>query len=362
MVVFGLYGAEIRAELDPLFDKSRSVYKVYMKHEDYRVGWLLNDEAAGCYQCKRQFGVLLRRHHCRSCGYIFCDRCSGQRVRITSFTARVCDSCAQQTDINANWRLTDFIANISQRKDSATSVSLALPSSVIPAESLVHLVIPEVDEDGVIVEQVHTSITSDTNLPIAHNKPVDEQPLRNNVVTSEDIVREPEVLSAGPACEDSGASGQASVDKTSPASYDNLERIPDNANDSEVQHLDAVKNTHSEDAVILPNSVQQGEQRDCPSEYTADELKCRASAHVPFAVEPESRQAAPQITGETHARREDEVDDDAHDDIDMKSSSSPAAAVAGDVQAAGQPARSVRRMSWRLLLGQAADPADLKPG
>ena len=43
--------------------------------------WMRNDEATFCMRCSLQFGaVTRRRHHCRHCGGVFCDACSGQRI------------------------------------------------------------------------------------------------------------------------------------------------------------------------------------------------------------------------------------------------------------------------------------------
>ncbi|EDV27644.1 uncharacterized protein TRIADDRAFT_53557 [Trichoplax adhaerens] len=38
--------------------------------------WVKDSEVARCMQCSSQFSVLLRRHHCRICGKIFCHSCS----------------------------------------------------------------------------------------------------------------------------------------------------------------------------------------------------------------------------------------------------------------------------------------------
>ncbi|XP_026190827.1 uncharacterized protein LOC34623015 [Cyclospora cayetanensis] len=37
--------------------------------------WLRDSEASECYRCGVSFSALIRRHHCRQCGLIFCWRC-----------------------------------------------------------------------------------------------------------------------------------------------------------------------------------------------------------------------------------------------------------------------------------------------
>ena len=50
-----------------------------------------------CYECDQPFTVIKRRHHCRMCGQIFCNKCSSQRIDGRQITGeslvRVCDAC-----------------------------------------------------------------------------------------------------------------------------------------------------------------------------------------------------------------------------------------------------------------------------
>jgi len=55
--------------------------------------WQRDEDAAECPRCHRTFGFLLRRHHCRFCGKIFCDRCSSHEWPLPVDPKRVCDGC-----------------------------------------------------------------------------------------------------------------------------------------------------------------------------------------------------------------------------------------------------------------------------
>ncbi|KAI9321009.1 hypothetical protein BX666DRAFT_1913567 [Dichotomocladium elegans] len=44
--------------------------------------WEADRHAAECRRCNRRFNFLVRRHHCRRCGLVVCDRCSGHRIRL----------------------------------------------------------------------------------------------------------------------------------------------------------------------------------------------------------------------------------------------------------------------------------------
>ncbi|CAO3691090.1 unnamed protein product [Rhizopus stolonifer] len=46
--------------------------------------WELDEQAKACRVCERRFGLLLRRHHCRKCGLVVCDKCSPWKVFLNS--------------------------------------------------------------------------------------------------------------------------------------------------------------------------------------------------------------------------------------------------------------------------------------
>jgi hypothetical protein len=42
--------------------------------------WVDDSKCKACYECETPFGLLVRRHHCRICGRIFCANCTGNSV------------------------------------------------------------------------------------------------------------------------------------------------------------------------------------------------------------------------------------------------------------------------------------------
>ncbi|KAI0321846.1 hypothetical protein OF83DRAFT_162573 [Amylostereum chailletii] len=78
--------------------------------------WERDHHVQNCRDCQRRFTFLVRRHHCRRCGRIFCDRCSSYRTLLdpsdivhdptlpeTSASAssqRVCLSCYEAVTVN----------------------------------------------------------------------------------------------------------------------------------------------------------------------------------------------------------------------------------------------------------------------
>lgn len=57
--------------------------------------WLKDDEVTSCLGCKAEFTMLLRKHHCRMCGRIFCSSCCNHWAMTTSSSrrVRVCNEC-----------------------------------------------------------------------------------------------------------------------------------------------------------------------------------------------------------------------------------------------------------------------------
>merc|ERR1719239_956636 len=59
------------------------------------VGWERDADAAACKICEKEFNIARRKHHCRNCGGIFCDKCSDNKMELPSSAKklRVCDNC-----------------------------------------------------------------------------------------------------------------------------------------------------------------------------------------------------------------------------------------------------------------------------
>ncbi|KAH8242848.1 hypothetical protein KR032_002581 [Drosophila birchii] len=61
--------------------------------------WAPDSIATHCTACEREFNLTRRKHHCRSCGEIFCKACSEHTLRLLNAQGqpgkpvRVCDTC-----------------------------------------------------------------------------------------------------------------------------------------------------------------------------------------------------------------------------------------------------------------------------
>ena len=118
IVLYGLDGAEIRAEPSSLVPGRDRLFQVFLRYGNYRVGWILDGEISNCLVCNVKFNLFIRRHHCRKCGIIVCDKCSSHRAiilqlkssKLSAFETnekRVCNLCAAQHRLNEVWDLSE---------------------------------------------------------------------------------------------------------------------------------------------------------------------------------------------------------------------------------------------------------------
>ncbi|KAK1295698.1 hypothetical protein QJS10_CPB15g00402 [Acorus calamus] len=59
--------------------------------------WVPDEAVTKCTSCGTDFNAFVRKHHCRNCGDIFCDKCTQGRTALTADEqaqpVRVCDMC-----------------------------------------------------------------------------------------------------------------------------------------------------------------------------------------------------------------------------------------------------------------------------
>lgn len=62
--------------------------------------WVEGDK---CHRCRDEFSLLNRRHHCRNCGQIFCNKCSAKVSALPKYgiekEVRVCDPCYESINV-----------------------------------------------------------------------------------------------------------------------------------------------------------------------------------------------------------------------------------------------------------------------
>ncbi|XP_030498881.2 protein FREE1 [Cannabis sativa] len=68
--------------------------------------WVPDEAVTKCTSCGTDFGAFVRKHHCRNCGDIFCDKCTQGRTALTADEnaqpVRVCDRCMAEVTQRLN--------------------------------------------------------------------------------------------------------------------------------------------------------------------------------------------------------------------------------------------------------------------
>ncbi|XP_047388401.1 FYVE and coiled-coil domain-containing protein 1 [Sciurus carolinensis] len=84
---------ELLRDKDALWQKSDALEFQQKLSAEER--WLGDTEANHCHDCKREFSWMVRRHHCRICGRIFCYYCCNNYVLIkhSGKKERCCRAC-----------------------------------------------------------------------------------------------------------------------------------------------------------------------------------------------------------------------------------------------------------------------------
>mgnify|MGYP000889266654 CR=1 FL=1 len=125
--------------------------------------WLPDHETDSCMSCDSLFTLIRRRHHCRSCGKIFCGDCCRQKAKLLYLDnkeARVCNQCHD---------LIEYTLLNTDRNVRSTFVPV-IPSSAVQRSTTsvkVHGVLKTVNQSR--------SDTTECNNPSSLDPPVNKQ-------------------------------------------------------------------------------------------------------------------------------------------------------------------------------------------
>ncbi|KAG4934544.1 hypothetical protein JHK87_048546 [Glycine soja] len=96
--------------------------------------WVPDEAVLKCTACGVDFGAFLRRHHCRNCGDIFCDKCTRGRIALTSDEdaqqVRVCDRCMAEVTLRlSNAKESSSKPVLQSHEDLAKKLQVQVPTS-----------------------------------------------------------------------------------------------------------------------------------------------------------------------------------------------------------------------------------------
>ena len=131
------YGVTIYKEDAPPLADEQKKHSVGDKHDslkknrDRKMYWMDDTYCNACYKCGVTFTLVVRKHHCRICGQIFCGNCSldlikGEFFGYANKAVRCCESC----NMESHSFLAGARSSNRRRGVSGQSVSLAIASVV----------------------------------------------------------------------------------------------------------------------------------------------------------------------------------------------------------------------------------------
>jgi len=83
---------------------TQPIVRIDEHNSDWKnVDWIDDDDATNCMGCNTVFSQTNRKHHCRACGRIFCDKCSRWKAAVITRKDRVCSYCKDYIDKKAQW-------------------------------------------------------------------------------------------------------------------------------------------------------------------------------------------------------------------------------------------------------------------
>ncbi|WVZ78459.1 hypothetical protein U9M48_026165 [Paspalum notatum var. saurae] len=95
--------AEQQNERKKNFLDWRNLMKPMNEEKDH---WVPDEAVSKCTACASDFSAFNRRHHCRNCGDIFCDKCTQGRTPLNTDAdaqpVRVCDRCMAEVTQRIN--------------------------------------------------------------------------------------------------------------------------------------------------------------------------------------------------------------------------------------------------------------------
>lgn len=109
-----------------------------------KVEWVDETKVNDCRGCSKPFSMIVRKHHCRNCGDVFCGTCSSFKILLPSYTERqrVCLHCV--THLAADCRLPPRSPD-APGYPSELAVNTSLPDDL---DNLFHEIIENEKEEG----------------------------------------------------------------------------------------------------------------------------------------------------------------------------------------------------------------------
>ncbi|KAL5508930.1 hypothetical protein EMCRGX_G004196 [Ephydatia muelleri] len=125
---------EIRKMFAKLLEQKASLWQLadQLENEHSNHEWVDSDSVVTCMACREEFSLLNRKHHCRSCGKVFCGNCCSRKAMLASSKepVRVCNACYKKHSVKSTSRASEVINTLEE--SMASSPSTTTTSTVPP--------------------------------------------------------------------------------------------------------------------------------------------------------------------------------------------------------------------------------------
>jgi hypothetical protein len=95
-----------------------------------KTSWIDSSKVKQCKKCNSNFTLTKRKHHCRSCGQVFCKKCSSYEIVVKSELKRSCFECFERITLklendnnNINYENNNHITKIEEKQISSKQTS-----------------------------------------------------------------------------------------------------------------------------------------------------------------------------------------------------------------------------------------------
>lgn len=125
--------------------------------------WIPDEESQNCHICSLKFSQFKRKHHCRNCGRVFCNKCCYEKIPLPQFgldeLQKVCTTCRPISELIAKSRE----HNVKSKQDAALGLDAMLRNmnhfaQIIESGGVQTLIFLAVQDDVVIKEAVAQSL------------------------------------------------------------------------------------------------------------------------------------------------------------------------------------------------------------
>lgn len=115
--------------------------------------WIEDHMVTSCHCCGIDFGLFLRKHHCRNCGNIFCYKCSNQSIVIPNFIT-------ERPEAADYWNISYYITSLKSEEQKVCKQCY----DMIKEKTKAHKKIVEIFENPVSIDKIKELSESNTDI------------------------------------------------------------------------------------------------------------------------------------------------------------------------------------------------------